>query len=60
MHECFDLLADHASFGNDYGFIELGLQRYEYRSYSVCYRAMSPDVLILRTLSNRQDPARHF
>ena len=60
MHECFDLLADNPSWGNDYGFIETGLQRYEYRSHSSYYRERPTDVLIVRILGNKQDPARHF
>lgn len=60
MHECFAMLADHQSWGNDYGFIENGLQRYEYRSHSVYYRETPDGILVARVLGNRQDPARHF
>lgn len=60
LHECFLLLADHHSWGNDYGFIKEGLCRYEYRSHSIYYLPVQDDILIVRVLGYRQDPARHF
>jgi len=38
LHEKFGALADHQSWGNDYGFIRPGLYRYEYRSHSIYYK----------------------
>ena len=60
LHDCFDLLADHQSFGTDYNFIQLGLLRYEYRSHSIYYQPTEDGVLIVRILGAKQDPARHI
>jgi toxin ParE1/3/4 len=60
LHDCFDLLANHQSFGTDYGFIELGLLRYEYRSHSIYYQITEDGILIVRILGSKQDPARHI
>jgi toxin ParE1/3/4 len=60
LHDCFDLLAEHQSFGTDYGFIEPGLLRYEYRSHSIYYRLTEDGILIVRVLGDKQDPARHI
>jgi toxin ParE1/3/4 len=60
LHDCFDLLADHQSFGTDYGFIKSGLLRYEYRSHSIYYQPTEDGILIVRVLGAKQDPARHI
>lgn len=60
LYQCFDTLADSPSWGNDYGTIERGLLRYEYRSHSIYYQATEAGILVVRVLGNRQDPARHL
>ena len=60
LHECFAVLSDNRSWGNDYGFIKAGLLRYEYRSHSGYYQNTEYGILIIRVLGNKQDPARHF
>jgi len=60
LHDRFGLLADHPSWGNDYGHISPGLRRYEYRSHSIYYQPQGGGILILRVLGDKQDPARHF
>ena len=60
IHHCLLLLAEHPDWGKPYDFVLPGLQRYEYRSHAVYYRAVSEGILIIRVLGNRQDPARHF
>jgi toxin ParE1/3/4 len=60
LHACFQLLADHQSFGTDYSFIVLRLRRYEYRSHSIYYQTTEGGVLIVRVLGGKQDPARHI
>jgi len=60
LHECFQTLAEHPSWGNDYGFILPTLQRYEYRSHSVYFQENAEGILIVRVLGNKQDPARHL
>lgn len=60
LHKCFGVLADNISWGNDYGNIEPGLWRYEYRSHSIYYQITEGGILIIKVLGNRQDPARHF
>ncbi len=59
LHRCFEMLNEYQSWGNDYGFITSNLKRYEYRSHSVYYQGKGSDILIVRVLGNRQDPARH-
>ena len=57
----FDLLAKNPGWGNDYTHIVPGLRRYEHTSHSIYYtRLDTGDVLIIRVLGGRQDPARHF
>lgn len=60
LQDCFELLADHQSFGTDYGFIATGLLRYEYRSHSIYYQPTDYGILIVRVLGGKQDPARHI
>jgi toxin ParE1/3/4 len=60
MHDCFELLADNQSWGNDYGFIKSDLLRYEYRSHSIYYCTTEEGILIVRVLGNKQDPARNI
>jgi toxin ParE1/3/4 len=60
LQDCFQMLADHPSWGADYGFISSGLQRYEYRSHSIYYQPYADGILIVRVLGNKQDPARHL
>ena len=60
LHEKFEILAGNPSWGNDYNFINPGLYRYEFRSHSIYYQASGANILIVRILGNRQDPARHF
>ena len=60
LHDCFEMLADHQSWGNDYGFLLPGLLRYEYRSHSIYYQSTEQGVLIVRVLGGSQDPARHI
>ena len=60
LHDCFELLADHQSWGSNYGFILTGLLRYEYRSHSIYYQSVEQGILIVRVLGDRQDPARHI
>lgn len=60
LHRCFEMLNDYQSWGNDYSFIRDHLRRYEYRSHSVYYQTKGSDILIVRVLGNRQDPARHL
>lgn len=61
LHGCFQLLADHQSFGTDYSFIAPRLRRYEYRSHSIYYQQTAEGgVLIVRVLGGKQDPARHI
>lgn len=57
----FELLAENPAWGNDYGHIETGLLRYEHRSHSIYYvRSNDADILIVRVLGKRQDPALHL
>lgn len=57
----FELLADHGDWGSDYGDIVPGLRRYEHTSHSIYYTWLdSGDVLIIRVLGARQDPARYL
>lgn len=60
LHDCFELLAIHQTFGTDYSFIQPGLFRYEYRSHSIYYQSIEAGILIVRVLGARQDPARHI
>ncbi len=60
LHDCFDLLAHHQSFGTEYSFIQLGLLRYEYRSHSIYYQPTEDGILVVRILGAKQDPARHI
>lgn len=60
LHDCFGLLADNPSWGNDYGFIIPRLYRYEYRSHSIYYQPTQHGILIVLVLGNKQDPARHI
>lgn len=59
-HDCFSLLAENQSWGNNYDFITPDLHRYEYRSHSIYYQTTKQTTLIMRVLGNRQDPARQF
>lgn len=56
----FQLLADNPGWGNDYSHIEPGLLRYEHKSHSIYYIRSAADILIVRVLGKRQDPARHI
>jgi len=60
LYEKLDVLADHQSWGNDYGYIRPGLCRYEYRSHSIYYQSQGAGILIVRVLGSKQDPVRHF
>lgn len=60
LHACFQLLADHQSFGTDYSFIKPGLLRYEYRSHSIYYQLAEEGIVIVRVLGGKQDPARQI
>jgi toxin ParE1/3/4 len=60
MHDCFALLAGNQSWGNDYGFIKLGLLRYKYRSHSIYYQPIEDGILIVRVLGAKQDPSRNI
>ncbi len=60
MQDCFELLAGHQSWGNDYGLIKPGLLRYEYRSHSIYYQPVEDGILIVRVLGGKQDPARNI
>jgi toxin ParE1/3/4 len=60
LHDCFELLADHQSWGSDYSFIASGLMRYEYRSHSIYYQLNDEGILILRVLGGKQDPALYI
>ena len=60
LSDCFRLLADTPLIGRDYGFLRLGLRRYEHASHSVYYRLTDTGLLILRVLHRRMDPARHL
>lgn len=60
LHESFATIAENPSWGNDYGHIEQGLKRYEYRSHSYYFKELEDRVLIIRVLGNRQDPMRAF
>ena len=58
--ERFELLSQYQSWGSDYNFIRPGLCRYEYGAHSIYYKSIGSDIIIVRVLGNRQDPARHF
>jgi len=60
LHDCFNLLSENQSWGNNYSFITPDLHRYEYRSHSIYYQANENTTLIVRILGKRQDPARHI
>jgi toxin ParE1/3/4 len=60
LHDCFELLAEHQSWGSDYSFIASGLQRYEYRSHAIYYQSNEEGILIVRVLGGKQDPAFHM
>jgi toxin ParE1/3/4 len=60
LHDCFALLADNPSWGNDYDFIAPGLLRYEYRSHAIYYQSTNNGIVIVRVLGGKQDPARHI
>ncbi len=60
LEEKFQVLADNQSWGNDYSFIKAGLRRYEHRSHSIYYQLRGKNIVIVRVLGNRQDPAWHF
>lgn len=55
------LLAANPSWGNDYSHIAARLMRYEHKSHSIYYQLQSSSqILIVRILGKRQDPARHM
>jgi len=60
LHDCFELLADHQSWGSNYSFIASGLQRYEYRSHAIYYQPNEEGILIVRVLGGRQEPMLHL
>ncbi len=60
LHEKFELLADNQTFGIDYSFINIDIYRYEYLSHSIYYQCLRDEILVVRVLGNKQDPARHF
>ena len=45
---------------SDYGFVRPGLKRSNYKSHAVYYRAEGSDIVVLRVLHQRMDPARHI
>lgn len=60
IHDCFNLLSENPSWGNNYSFIAPSLYRYEYRSHSIYYQTNEQTTLIIRVLGKKQDPARHI
>lgn len=60
LADCFRLLADTPLLGRDYSFLRPGLRRYKHASHSVYYRLADTEILILRVLHQRVDPARHL
>ncbi|PWQ96905.1 type II toxin-antitoxin system RelE/ParE family toxin [Leucothrix pacifica] len=44
----------------DYGFVRDGLMRSNYQSHAIYYRIEASDVIVLRVLHQRMDPARHI
>ncbi|MBL1430276.1 MAG: type II toxin-antitoxin system RelE/ParE family toxin [Robiginitomaculum sp.] len=59
LHTRFDLLSEHPSWGANYGHITPNLKRYEHKAHSIYYTYFDEDILIVRVLGNKQDPARH-
>lgn len=45
---------------SDYSFVRDGLKRSNYESHAVYYRIEDSDVIVLRVLHQRMDPARHI
>ncbi len=60
LHDCFELLAEHQTWGSDYSFIFSGLKRYEYRSHAIYYQPNEEGILIVRVFGGKQDPAIHM
>jgi len=56
----FEMLSQYPSWGNDYGYIEPGLSRYEYHAHSIYYLCEKNKIIVIRVLGARQDPAHHF
>jgi toxin ParE1/3/4 len=60
LHERFQLLADNPTWGNDYGHIKNGLNRYEYVSHAIYYQQTDEGILIVEVLGSKQDPKRNL
>ena len=45
---------------SNYGFVRAGLKRSNYKSHAVYHRAEGSDIVVLRVLHQRMDPARHI
>ena len=45
---------------SDYGFVRAGLKRSNYKRHAVYYRVEGSDMVVLRVLHQRMDPARHI
>ena len=54
------MAAEDLDFGADYGFVIKGVRRYEAVSHAIYYRSTGADILVLRVLHGRIDPARHL
>lgn len=60
LHDRFQSLADHPSWGTNYDFVMPGLRRYEFKSHAIYYVQTDEGALIVRILGGRQDPKRYF
>ena len=60
LYERFEALAAQPLSGADFGAIHPGARRANHESHAVYYRQNGPDILILRILHQRMDPARHL
>jgi len=59
IHTKFDLLTEHPSWGVNYSHISVNLKSYEHKAHSIYYTYSGDDILIVRVLGSKQDPARH-
>lgn len=61
LEDHFSRLSDNPQMGRDFSFVKAHIRRSNCGSHAVYYRVMNKqDVLILRVLHQRMDPARHL
>lgn len=60
LHRCLASLAENPFLGRDCSMIKPGVRRFEYAKHSIYYRTDEYDILVLRILHQRMDPARYL